>query len=219
MSKRWGVVAGALLLLCAAPVAAFAVAESMVTLTLGSGTPNGSFAEIASSGAMAGLNVGYRAIRRLEVGATIGYFSYASVRNGQQFSYIEPSTGNLTTITMSEHFSVTELGVYGRLYQFERGRLGAYLQAGAGAYNVRFGQDVSASTGATLVGGNEQQNKFGFSGGMGARFRVSGGTYLGLEAVYHQILGKGRDALGSERNTPVSFTSIGATLGFGPSTK
>ncbi len=216
MLKRWRVVAGALLLLCAAPTAVLAAAESRVTVMLGSGTPNGSFADIAGSGAAAGLSAGYRTTRWLEMGAAINYFNCAGVRNGQSILYREPSTGNETTITLSEHWSVLELGVYGKVYQFERGRLGTYLLGGAGAYTVRLGQDVSVSSAATTVGGNEQQNKFGLNAGVGASYRVSGGTHLGFKAVYHHIFGKGRDVLGAERSTAVSFTTIGLTLGFGP---
>jgi hypothetical protein len=219
MSKRWGRVAGALLLLCAVPTAALAVAESMVTFTLGSGTPSGSFAEIANSGSMAGLNAGYRVTRWLEAGAAIGYYSYASVRNGQQYYIVDPSTQKPVNFTLSERWTVTELGLYGKIIPYEHGRLGTYLRAGVGTYNVRLGQDVSAADGQTSVGGNEQQNKFGFSGGVGARFRIAGGTHLGVEGLYHHVYGRGRDVLHTERDAAVSFTTVGATLGFGPGGK
>jgi opacity protein-like surface antigen len=211
-------VAGALLL-CAAPTAAFAAAESMVTFTLGSGTPTGSFAEIANSGAMACVNAGYRVTRSIEAGVTLGYFNYASVRNGQEYRIQDPSTGNLVGLTLSEHWTLTEIGLYGKVFPYEHGRLGTYLRAGLGAYTVRLSQDVSAADAQTNVGGNEQQNKFGFSAGLGARFRISGGTHLGVEGLYHKVYGRGRDALDTERNTAVSFTTVGATLGFGPGGK
>jgi hypothetical protein len=83
-------VAGALLLLCAVPTAALAVAESMVTVTLGSETPNGPFADIANSGVMAGLNGSYRVTRWLETGLDLAYFNSAGIRDGQSYVLLEP---------------------------------------------------------------------------------------------------------------------------------
>jgi hypothetical protein len=45
---------------------------------------------------------------------------------------------------------------------------------------------------------------------VGARYRVVGGTSLGVEALYHSVLAK---------DTNVTFWTTGVTLGFGPSGK
>jgi hypothetical protein len=210
MSKRWVMMAGALLLLCAAPTAALAVAESMVTVTLGSETPSGPFADVANGGVMAGLNGGYRVTGWLETGVDLSYFNSAGVRNGQSYVMLEPTTGNYVNVSLSEKWTVTEFGLYGRAFVFERGRLGSFLRAGAGTYTVRITQDVSAASATTTLGGNEQVSKFGLSAGLGARYRIGGGTSIGLEALFHHVFA---------RDTDVSFTTIGATLGFGPGGK
>ncbi|HVP14577.1 MAG TPA: outer membrane beta-barrel protein [Terriglobales bacterium] len=209
MSKRWMMV-GALALLCAAPTAALAGAESRVTLRLGSESPTGPFREVASSGAMAGLSAGFRAIPWLESGVDLGYFNSASVRNGETYGIIEPTTGNPVSVTLTEHWTITQFGLYSRAFIFERGRLGPFLRAGAATYTVRISQDVQTSSATTTVGGNEQVSKFGLSGGVGVRYVVAGGTSIGVEAVYHHIFA---------RDTDVSFTAIGATLGFGSISK
>jgi hypothetical protein len=199
-------VAGALLLLCAAPTAALAVAESMVTLTLGNQSPSGPFGEVAKSGTMAGLNGGYRVTRWLESGVDIAYFHELGQRDGKVLTGREPSTDEIVTLTLAESWTVTELGLYGKAYVFEHKSFSPYLRFGAGAYSVRYSVDVAAASGTTTAGGNEEQSKFGFSGGLGVRGRIFGDTSLGLEAVHHKIFAK---------DTDVSFTSIGVTLGFG----
>jgi hypothetical protein len=209
MSKRWMVV-GALALLCAAPTAALAGAESRVTLRLGSETPIGPFREVASSGAMAGLSAGFRAIPWLESGVDLGYFNSAGVQNGETYDLTEPTTQQPLTVTLTEHWTITQFGLYSRAFIFERGRLGPYLRAGASTYTVRLSQDVQQSNVTTTLGGNEQASKFGLSAGLGVRYVVAGGTSIGVEAIYHHIFA---------RSTDVSFTAIGATLGFGSISK
>ena len=207
MSKRLWMVAGALLLLCAAPTAVMAAAESVVTVTLGQQSPNGAFGEVAKSGSMVGLSAGYRVTRWLAAGVDLTYFRSLGAHDGEQVEYREPSTGRMTTITLAENWSITELGLYAKAFVFERGRLAPYLRSGAGAYSVRYGQDVSASSAGTTVGGVEQQSKFGVSAGAGFRYRVAGGTSLGLEALYHRLLA---------RDTDVNLWTTGLTIGFGP---
>jgi opacity protein-like surface antigen len=210
MLKRWMTMGGALLLLCAAPMAAQAGAESRVTLRLGSETPSGPFADVANGGVMAGLSAGFRMIPWLESGVDLGYYNSGSVRNGQTYTIIEPTTGNIVNVTLAEHWTITQFGLYGRAFFFERGRFGPFLRAGAGTYTVRLSQDVQSSTATTTVGGNEQASKFGFNVGLGARYRVAGGTSLGVEAMYHHVFA---------RDTDVSFSTVGATLGFGSISK
>ena len=210
MWMRWVMVAGALLLLCAAPTAALAVSESMVTVTLGSETPNGPFADFANSGVMAGLNGSYRVTRWLETGVDLAYFNSAGIRDGQSYVLIEPTTDDYVEVMLAEKWTVTEFGLFARAFVFERGKLGSFLRAGAGTYTVRMTQDVAAASATTTLGGNEQAGKFGFSAGLGARYRIGGGTSLGIEALFHHIFAK---------DTDVSFTTVGATLGFGPGGK
>ena len=207
MSKRWWMVAGALLLLCAAPTAVMAAAESVVTVTLGQQSPNGGFGDVAKSGSLVGLSAGYRVTRWLAAGVDLSYFRSLGVHDGEEFEYREPSTGRITVITLAENWSITALGLYAKTFVFERGRLAPYLRTGAGAYSVRYGQDVSASSAGTTVGGVEQQSKFGLNGGVGFRYRVVGGTSLGLEALYHRILARDLD---------VNLWTTGLTVGFGP---
>jgi hypothetical protein len=207
MSKRWWMVAGALLLLCAAPTAVMATAESVVTVTLGHQAPSGAFSKVARSGSVAGLSAGYRVTPWLATGVDLTYFRALGVHDGEQFDYREPSTGRITTITLAENWSITELGLYAKAFVFEQGRLAPYLRSGAGTYSVRYGQDVSTSSAGTTVGGVEQGSKFGLSAGVGFRYRVVGGTSLGLESLYHRILA---------RHTDVNLWTAGLTVGFGP---
>jgi hypothetical protein len=206
MSKRWVMVAGALLLLCAAPTAALAVAESMVTLSLGNQTPSGPFADVCKSGVMVGLNGGYRVNRWLESGVDLAYFHGRGKRDGDSFNVTEPTTGDVVNITLAESWTITELGLYGKAFVFEHRSLAPYLRAGVGTYVVRYAVDVSASSGTSTVEGNEQESKFGVNGGVGVRGRVSGGLTLGVEALYHRIFANA---------TNVSFSRIGVSLGFG----
>ena len=222
MSKRWGMVAGALLLLCAAPPMVLAATESMVTLTLGGERPSGTFAEVAQSGTLAGLSVGYRTTPWLEAGLDLGYFRSAGKRDGWARDYMDPSTPTVYHFALAEHWSVTELGLYGRAFVHEGGRLSTYLHAGVATYAVRFSSEltVSVSSSALVIGGNEQEYRPGCSGGAGVRYRVVGGTHLGVEVLYHQIFGKaGKDSYGNRNNSSLGYLTVGATLGFGPGGK
>jgi len=207
MSKQWVMVAGAMLLLCAAPAAVMAAAESMVTVTLGQQAPTGALGDVAKSGVMAGFSAGYRVTRWLATGVAVNYFKSPGSHDGDQFDIYEPSTEKIVTITLAEDWTITELGLYGKAFVFERGRLAPYLRAGAGAYSIRYSQDVAASSSGTTVGGFDQGSKFGVSAGLGARLRVAGGTSLGVEALYHQIYA---------RDTELSLWTTGLTIGFGP---
>lgn len=207
MSKRWWMVAGALLLPCAAPPAVMAAAGSVVTVTLGHQSPLGDFADVAEPGIMAGVSAGYRVAPWLAVGAEFTYLRAPGAHDGEEFDTFEPSTEKLVTITMDENWSVTQLGLYGKAFLFERGRLSPYLRVGAGGYSLRYSQDVAAATAGTTVEGNEQANKFGVSGGAGVRMRLVGGTAIGIEALYHNIFA---------RDTNVNLWTTGLTVCFGP---
>jgi opacity protein-like surface antigen len=207
MSKRGVMVASALLWLCAAPPAVMAAAESMVTVTLGSQAPKGAFADVAKSGVMAGLSAGYRVTRWLATGMDFTYFRSLGTHDGNGIDILEPSTQRVVTITLAENWTVTELGLYAKAFVFERGRFSPYLRAGAGTYSIRYSQDVSVASAGTTLGGAEQSSKLGVSGGAGVRFRVVGGTTLGIEALYHRIYA---------RDMEVRLWTTGATIGFGP---
>jgi opacity protein-like surface antigen len=212
MSKRWVMVAGALLLLCAAPPAVMAAAESMVTVTLGHQSPtglfsDGKFKDVAKPGVMAGFSAGYRVTRWLATGVDINYFRSPGAHDGDQFEIFEPSTEKIVTITLAEDWAITELGMYAKAFVFERGRVAPYVRAGAGAYSIRYSQDVAASSAGTTLGGSDQASKFGFSGGVGVRMGIVGGTTLGVETLYHRILA---------RDTDVSLLTTGLMIGFGP---
>jgi hypothetical protein len=207
MSKRWMMVAGALLLLCVAPQAVMAAAESIVTVTLGTQKPSGAFSDVAQSGSMAGLSAGYRAARWLAIGVDYEYFGSAGAHNGDVITIDDPGTGKPSTITLAENWSVTNLGVYAKAFVFERGRFTPYLRVGAGTYSIRYSQDVSAASVGTTLAGVEQANKAGISGGAGLRYRAFGGTSIGFEANYHEILA---------RNVKVNLLTTGVTIGFGP---
>ena len=208
MSKRWMMVAGALLLLWVAPQAVMAAAESVVTLTMGSQAPRGAFGDVARSGSMAGLSAGYRVTRWLETGANYSYFGSPGVHNGAAINIPnDPGTEKPVTVTLVENWSITNLGLYARAFVLERGRFAPYLQAGAGAYSIRFSQDVSTASAGTTLGGVEQASKAGVNAGVGLCYRVFGGTSLGFEALYHRVYA---------RDTRVNLWTTGVTLGFGP---
>ena len=207
MSKRWMMVAGALLLLCAAPPAVMAAAESMVTVTLGSQAPRGAFSEVAKSGSMAGLSAGYRVVRWLATGVDYSYFRSPGTHNGEVMDILERSSGRTVNITLVENWTVTELGLYAKAFVLERGRFAPYLRAGAGTYAIRYNQDVSAASATTTLGGTESKSKAGVNAGAGLRYRVVGGTTLGLEALYHRIYA---------RDIKVNLWTTGVTVGFGP---
>jgi hypothetical protein len=209
MSKRWTMVAGALLLLCAAPQAARAAAESMVTVTLGSQTPRGAFGDVAQSGSMAGLSAGYRVTRWLAMGADFNYFRSAGTHNGDGINIPDdPGTGKPVSITLAENWTVTGLGLYAKAFVLERGRLAPYVRLGTGAYSIRYSQDVSTASAGTSLGGVEQASKVGINGGAGLRYRVFGGTSLGAEVLCHSIY--------TERAKWISLWTTGVTVGFGP---
>jgi hypothetical protein len=207
MSKRWMMVAGALLWLCAAPQAAFAVAQSVVTVALGNQSPTGAFKDLAKSGVMAGLSAGYRVTPWLATGVDFCYLSSLGMHDGSVIDIFEPTTERVVTVTLSERWSITELGLYTRAFIFERGRLAPYLRAGAGAYSIRYSQDVSTASAGTTLGGVEQAGKAGLSAGVGFRYAVVGGTSIGAEVLYHHIFAT---------NTDVSLWTTGFTIGFGP---
>lgn len=207
MSKRWWMVAGALLLLCAAPSAVMAAAESVVTVTLGHQSPSGAFGDVAGAGMMASVSGGYRVAPWLAVGADFTYFKAPGAHDGEEFDTFEPSTEKMVTVTIDENWSVTELGLYGKLFLFERGRFSPYLRGGAGAYSLRYSQDVAAATAGTTIEGNEQANKFGVSGGAGIRMRVVAGTWIGIESLYHNVFA---------RDVSVNLWTTGLIVGFGP---
>lgn len=207
MAKRWRVVAGTLLLLCVAPPAVMAAAESMVTVTLGRQTATGSFGDVAKSGSCAALSAGYRVTKWLAMGADLGYFRSLGKHDGEALSAWEPTTRKYVQITMAEDWNITEMGLYAKAFVFERGRLSPYLRGGAGAYSIRYSQDVKTASAGTTVGGNEQLSKFGVSGGGGVRYKVTGGTTVGLESVVHCVFA---------RDTRLSLWLTGLTVGFGP---
>lgn len=207
MSKRWWMVAGALLLLCTAPSAVQAAAESVVTVTLGHQSPTGSFGDVAQSGTMAAVSGGFRVAPWLAVGADFTYFKSPGTHDGEEFDIIDPNTEKLVTITLDENWSITSLGLYGKVFLFERGRFSPYVRGGAGAYSLRYSQDVAAASAGTSVAGNEQANKFGVSGGAGVRMKIVGGTSIGIETLYHNIFA---------RDTNVSLWTTGLIVGFGP---
>ena len=205
MSKRWVMVAAGLLL-CAAPSVVLAAAESMVTLSTGREAPSGGFKDIAKSGSTASLTAGYRVTRWLEAGADVSYFRNLGSRDGRQLVDVIEPNNSAVTLTLAENFGMTEVGAYGRAFIHERGRFSPYLRAGAGAYSVRYSQDVSASSAVTTVGGVEEQNKFGVSGGLGLRYRFLGQTSVGFEALYHRVFAK---------HTDLDFWTAALNLGFG----
>jgi hypothetical protein len=207
MSKRWVMVAGALLLPCAAPPAVMAAAESMVTVTLGQEAPTAAFGDVAKSGTMAGLSAGYRVTRWLATGVDLAYFRSVGAHDGDKFDVYEPSTNKIVNVTLAENWTITELGLYAKAFLLERGRFSPYVRAGAGAYTIRYTQDVAASSAGTTVGGFDEVSKFGVSCGGGLRMRVVGGTSLGVEALVHRV---------SARQTAVSLWTIGLMVGFGP---
>jgi hypothetical protein len=207
MSKRWGIVAGALLLLVAAPAAVMAAAESMVTLTLGHQAPTGAFADLAKSGSLAGLSAGYRVTRWLATGVDFAYMRGVGSHDRETFDIFEPSANKFVNITLAESWTITELGLYGKLFVLERGRLAPYLRAGAGTYTIRYSQDVSAASAGTTLGGSESASKFGVSGGGGLRYRIVGGTSVGVESLVHCVYTK---------HANVTSWTTGVTVGFGP---
>jgi len=208
MSKRWMMVAGALLLLCVAPQAVMAAADGVVTITLGSQAPRGAFGDVAKSGSMAGLSAGYRTTRWLETGVNYNYFGSPGTDNGATINLPEdPGTGKPVTVTLAENWTITNLGLYARAFVFERGRFAPYLRAGAGTYSIRYSQDASTASAATTLGGIEQANKVGVHAGAGLRYQVLGGTCLGFEALYHRIY---------TRDIKVNLWTTGVTLEFGP---
>jgi opacity protein-like surface antigen len=209
MSKRWMMVAGAVLLLCVAPQAVMAATESVVTVTLGGQTPRGAFGDVAKSGSMAGLSAGYRLTRWLEMGADYGYFGSPGTHNGVALIIPnDPGTGKPVTVTLAENWSITNLGLYAKAVVLERGRFAPYLRTGAGAYSIRYSQDVSTASAGTTLGGIEQANKAGVNAGAGLRYRVLGGTSLGVEVLCHSIYTK--------RAKWISLWTTGVTVGFGP---
>ncbi len=208
MSKRWVMVAGALLLLCAAPTAVMAAAESMMTLTMGSQSPRESFSEVAKSGSTVGLSAGYRALRWLATGVEFNYFRSQGSHNGSAITIpLDPGTAKPVTVTLVENWTVTNLGMYAKAFFLERGRFSPYLRVGGGGYSIRYSQDVSAASAGTTLGGVEQASKGGVSAGAGLRYRVVGGTSLGFETVYHRIYAK---------NSNVDLMTTCVTFGFGP---
>jgi hypothetical protein len=209
MSKRWMMVASALLLLCAAPRAVMAAAESLVTVTLGKQTPQGTFGDLAKSGSMAGLSAGYRAARWLATGVDFNYFRSSGVHSGDVIDIADdPGTHRTVVVTLAENWTITELGLYAKAFVFERGRLAPYVRAGAGTYAIRYSQDVSTTTAGTTLGGVEQVNKAGVNVGAGFRGRVVSGTSLGFEVLCHCIY--------TERAKWTSLWATGVTVGFGP---
>jgi hypothetical protein len=209
MSKRWMMVAGALLLLCVAPQAVMAAAESMVTVTLGSQTPRGAFGDVAKSGSMAGLSAGYRVVRWLAMGVDYSYFRSPGTHNGAVINIpVDPGTGRPVSVTLVENWTVTSLGLYAKAFVLERGRFAPYVRAGAGTYSIRYSQDVSAASAGTSLGGVEQASKAGVNAGAGLRYRVFGGTSLGFEVLCHSIYTK--------RAKWMSLWTSGVTVGFGP---
>ncbi len=213
MAKRWGSVAGTLLLMCLAPAAVMAANESMVTLTLGRQTPTGAFGNVGKSGSAAALSAGYRVTSWLAVGADAAYFRSLGVHDGENLIVNEPESSppyKPDQITLAESWNITELGLYAKTYMYQRGRLSPYLRGGAGAYTLRWSEDVKSSSIGTTVGGNEQQSKFGVQAGGGFTFRINGGNTLGVESLVHCIFA---------RDQKVSMWLTGVTLGFGPAVK
>lgn len=208
MSKRWMMMAGALLLLCVAPQVVIAAAGSVVTLTVGSQAPRGAFSDVAEAGSMAGLSAGYRATRWLELGTNLNYFGSSGTHNGAVIDLTEdPGTRRFVSITLAEKWAVTEFGLFAKAIVLERGRFAPYVRAGAGTYSIRYSQDVSAASAGTTVGGVEQASKGGVNLGAGLQYRVGGGTSVGVEALYHRIYA---------RDTRTNLWTTGVTLGFGP---
>lgn len=210
MAKRWGMVAGTLLIWCLAPPAVMAANESMVTLTLGRQTATGAFSDVAKGGSTAALSAGYRVNRWLAVGADAGYFRSLGKHDGENLTVLEPTTDKYVQITLAENWSMTELGLYTKAYLFQRGRFSPYLRGGAGSYTVRWSEDVKYASAGTTVGGNEEQSKFGVQGGGGFTFRINGGNTIGAESVVHCIFA---------RDQKVSLWLTGLTIGFGPAAK
>lgn len=210
MSKRWWMMAGALLLLCAAVPMAQAAGEKQLVVKLGSSMPNGDYGTIASNGAMVGLDVGYKVDDRFALGMEVGYFRNAGFRDGQSFEIYDPTVSSAVTITLAESWSVSDLGAWGKCYFLRRNWVAPYLRAGTAVCNVAYNYDVRASSKSTNAGGRESSNKFGMSGGLGLSFKIAKNTALGLEGVYHKVLMRGDD---------VTFWTIGGTLGFGPGGK
>jgi opacity protein-like surface antigen len=208
MSKRWMMVAGALLLLCVTPQAVLAAAESMLTLTMGKQAPNGAFSDVARSGSMAGLSAGYRMNRRFEMGTNYNYFGNSGTHNGSPVNILnDPGTGRPVAVTLAESWRITNLGLYASVFVLERGRLAPYLRAGAGAYSIRYSQDVSTASAGTTLGGIEQASKAGFNAGAGMRCRTFSGTSIGFEALFHRIY---------TRDVKLNLWTTGVTIGFGP---
>ncbi len=182
--------------------------ESMVTLTLGGESPRQEFKDVAKSGSMVGLSAGFRATNWLAAGMDFTYMRSAGVHNGAVIDIPnDPGTGKPVNVTLVENWNIMNLGAYARIFVFERGRFAPYVRLGGGSYNIRYSQDVSAASAATTLSGTEQTTKPGISAGLGARYRILGGSTLGIEVVYHQIFAN---------DVRMNLLTTGATLGFGP---
>jgi opacity protein-like surface antigen len=210
MAKRWRVVAGTLLLMCLAPPMVMAANESMVTLTLGRQTPTGGFGDVAKNGSTAAFSAGYRVTPWLAMGADFGYFRALGMHDGEALTVWEPTTEKNVDITLAENWSITEVGMYAKAYLYNRARVSPYLRGGAGAYTIRWSEDVKSATSGTTVGGSEEQSKFGVHGGAGLVLRISGGTTIGVESVVHCLF---------MRDSRVSMWLTGVSVGFGPAAK
>ena len=184
--------------------------ESMVTITLGGQTPRGTFGDLAKPGSAVGLSAGYRVARWLATGVDYNYFRSPGTHNKDVVDLpVDPGTQRPVVITLTENWTVTGLGLYAKAFVFERGRVAPYLRVGAGAYSIRYSQDVSTATATTTLGGAESQSKIGINAGMGLRGRVVSGTSLGVDVLCH--------AIHTERAKWQSLWTTGVTIGFGPS--
>jgi len=189
MVRKMVVWMGALALVCALPVVAFA-GPWTVSAGGGAAIPTGDFGDKdmldAQTGFQFGGAVDYRVNQMFAVGLDGSWNRNTHGGEGETEDF-----GGGVTYTLDEgKFNTWQVGAHGMYFIPTGGNIAPYLMAGVGIYNTKLKwEETFTSGGSTTTDSGEDttDSRFGFKGGVGGIFTINEMLGIGVEGNYNFI--------------------------------
>jgi len=151
-----------------------------VTVSAGSSLPLQDYRNVASGGTTAQLSGNYHMTRRIDLSVDVAFARNDGADNGTSENV--PGFG---TFTADQSWAASWVGAHAAWRMLVRGL--PYVRLGTGVYHLKYRLDALNPDPTSLQGGDAEQTRMGGNVGAGASFRLTSGTRLGLEAVYHRL--------------------------------
>lgn len=168
------------------------------TVYAGTSLPMSDYRTVANGGSSVGIAGNYHMTSHVDLSADLAYARNDGVNNG-----VSETIAGQGQFTADESWTASWLGGHASWRMLTAGL--PYARLGAGVYHLKYRLDALNPTPTSLKGGDAEQSRLGANLGAGASFRLTPGTRLGLEAVYHRVFVTGVSA---------AYTTVGLTMTF-----